>query len=252
MVINMKNRTVIGIICIALALVLCFGVAPLINNITDGSVEMAVIKGTVNSGAQITKDDIQSSKGKKSDFPKNSYYTYKEFVDKFCNPSSDTYEGEAYAKCEMTSGEYISFSKVSTGVVNSDSVFDGLGYDQMAVSVEVGSFANGLSGKLENGDIVSVVVATDAGGIIPEELRFVKVITTTSSGGIDKNNIGREEDGSYSETVSTVTLLVSEKQAKVLVQYSGEITFALRCRGTSASAKTYLEDQAKILEGIGG
>ncbi len=249
----MKNRTVIGIICIALALVLSFGVAPLITRLTDGSIEVVRIKSgqTIDSGTEITEDKIEAFKGKKSDFSDGTYYTMQTFRKKFLEYGGTDYVGKAYAKCQLTAGEYISQAKVAVNGADSGSVFDGLSYDQMAVSVEIKSFADGLSGKLENGDIVSVIVNSgDEGGHIPDELRFVKVITTTTSNGIDRDEISKNEDGSYSATVSTVTLLVSERQAQVLVGCKGDATLALRCRGTSSMAESYLEEQQKIIDEI--
>lgn len=249
----MKNRTVIGIICIAVALVLCFGVAPLISRMADGSVEVVRIKAntTIDSGSEITADMIEAYKGKKSDFSDGTYYTYQAFKSKYLEITSSDYVGKPYAKCEMTAGEFISQAKVSANAADSASVFDGLGYDQVAMSIEIPSFADGLSGKLENGDIVSVLCSNgDMGSTIPEELRFVKVITTTTSAGVDKNNLSKNEDGSYSEQVSTVTLLVSEEQAKILKTYTGTVTLLLRCRSDNPMAESYLEDQQKILENV--
>lgn len=253
----MKNRTVIGIICVAVALVLCFGVTPLITRMADGSIEVVRVKSgvTIDSGSEIKADMIESYRGKKSDFSDGIYYTYQVFNDKYLDMSSSDYVGTPYAKCELTAGEYISQAKVSSGAADSGSVFDGLGYGEMAVSMEIASFADGLSGKLENGDIVSVICeSSDSGAIIPDELKYVKVITATTSDGVDKDNISREEDGTYSEQVSTVTLLVNEQQATVLKAYSGSLTFALRCRSGSSMAESYLEEQKKLLEesAIGG
>ena len=58
------------------------------------------------------------------------------------------------------------------------------------MSITIGSFAGGLSGKLENGDIVSICVTDkDDHTEIPAGLKYVKVITTTTSGGIDENDV---------------------------------------------------------------
>lgn len=251
----MKNRTVIGIICIAVALVLCFGVAPLITRLADGSVEVVRVKAqtTIDSGTEITEDLLEIYKGKKSDFSDGTYYTYQVFKSKYLDSSSSDYVGRAFAKCEMTAGEFISQSKVSANAADAGSVFEGLGYSQMAMSVEISSFADGLSGKLENGDIVSVVVeSSDTGAMIPQELTFVKVITTTTATGVDKNRLTKNEDGSYNDSVTTVTLLVNEEQATVLKQYASNATFALRCKGSSTMAETYLEDQQRMLDEING
>lgn len=253
----MKNRTVLGIICIALALVLCFGVGPLINNLTDGTVEVVRIKDgvTVSSGSEITMDDIEAVKAKKSVVSNGVYYTYDIFMNKYFETSSEDYVGVPYADCEMNSGEYISQHKVSVNGASSGAMFDGLYGDKIAMSITLDSFADGLSGKLENGDIVSVVVFSNENGdrssTIPESLQYVKVITTTTASGIDQGDIAKNEDGSMADTVSTVTLLLNEDQAKDLHKYAnmGSVTLALRCKGTSSGAQGLLEQQEKKIYG---
>lgn len=252
----MKNRTVLGIICIALALVLCFGVGPLINNLTDGTVEVARIKDgvTVSSGSEITMDDIEAFKAKKSVVSNGVYYTYDTFMSKYFETSSEDYVGVPYADCEMNSGEYISQHKVSVNGASSGAIFDGLYGDKMAISIPLDSFADGLSGKLENGDIVSVLVFSNENGervsVIPPELEYVKVITTTTESGVDQGDIAKNEDGSMADSVSTATLLVDVEQAKILHKYSnvGSVTLALRCKGTSPGAEKLLERNDPVPE----
>lgn len=245
----MKNRTVLGIICIALALVLCFGVGPLINNLTDGTVEVVRIKDgvTVASGSEITMDHIEAVKAKKSLVSNGVYYTYDVFMNKYFKSSSEDYVGVPYADCEMVAGEYISQHKVSINGASSGAIFDGLYGSNLAMSISLDSFADGLSGKLENGDIVSVIVFSNENGerssFIPEGLEYVKVITTTTDSGIDRGDIAKNEDGSMAESVSTATLLLDVDQAQTLHKYAntGSITLALRCKGTSPSAESLLE-----------
>lgn len=70
--------------------------------------------------------------------------------------------------------------------------------DKVAMSITINSFAGGLSGKLENGDIVSIYVTdNDSHTEVPASLKYVKVITTTTSGGIDENDVVENEDGSF-------------------------------------------------------
>ena len=53
------NRTVIGIICIVLALGITFGIAPLVNRFTDRKVEVVQVKQDVERGHLITEDDVR-------------------------------------------------------------------------------------------------------------------------------------------------------------------------------------------------
>lgn len=52
------NRTVIGIICIVAALLICFGVAPVVNRISDGKVSIVRVIRQVEAGAVIGADDV--------------------------------------------------------------------------------------------------------------------------------------------------------------------------------------------------
>ena len=53
------NRTVIGMICIVLALGITFGIAPLVNRFTDRKVEVVQVKQNVERGHLITEDDVE-------------------------------------------------------------------------------------------------------------------------------------------------------------------------------------------------
>ena len=80
--------------------------------------------------------------------------------------------------------------------------------------------------------------------IMPGALTYVRVITTTTAEGADKDELTVNEDGTY-ELPSTVTLLVNREQAKLLVEYenSGKIHADLVFRGDEATAQKFLAAQ---------
>ena len=55
----MKNRTIIGIVCIVMALVVTFGVAPLVNEMADNRTDIVRMKKNVDQGHLISEDDIE-------------------------------------------------------------------------------------------------------------------------------------------------------------------------------------------------
>lgn len=58
------------------------------------------------------------------------------------------------------------------------------------MSITINTFAEGLSGKLKSGDIVSVIAPDYLGSgetIIPVELKYVEVIAVTAKSGYDAN-----------------------------------------------------------------
>lgn len=56
---KINNRTIIGIVCIVLALVVTFGVAPLVNRISDQKTDIVRVKNTIERGQQITANDLE-------------------------------------------------------------------------------------------------------------------------------------------------------------------------------------------------
>ena len=62
--------------------------------------------------------------------------------------------------------------------------------ENLAISVSIKTFAAGLSGKLEAGDIVTLI-ASDVGEkketLVLPELKYVEIIATTASSGADND-----------------------------------------------------------------
>ena len=58
--------------------------------------------------------------------------------------------------------------------------------DRKAISVTISSFAQGVSGKLETGDVVSAIVYSQKDGLTftPPELQYLMVITSTTNQGV--------------------------------------------------------------------
>ena len=228
-----KNRTVIGVICMVVAIAITFLVAPIINKLSSDTVEVIRLKTDVKQGTQITEEHLEVVQTGKTALPQGIVNDPALIIGK-------------YASSMLYAGDFLTADKLGGEANSAEDVFASLNGSKVAVSVTIDTFAAGLSGKLENGDVVSIIVADKNTGktIIPGALKYMKVITTTTSGGIDKDMIVKNEDGSY-EIPSTVTLLANAEQAKMLVQYGEESTLcvALVYRGTAENAKKFLDRQ---------
>ncbi len=229
----MKNRTIIGIVCIVLALILTFAIAPLVNKMAESKVDIVRVKKDVAQGHQISEIDVEVVKVGSYNLPADVILKKEDAVGKF-------------ATTDLKKGDYLLPSKLSTTSDKANDVFRTLTGDKQAISITIQTFAGGLSGKLQNGDIVQLVVYENAStkAFIPGEFTYVKVITTTTSEGTDKDELTVNEDGTY-ELPSTVTLLVNQAQAKLLVEYEnrGRIHAALVYRGDEATAQKFLDAQ---------
>ena len=224
----MKNRTIIGIGCIVLALLITFVIAPLVNKAADSRVDILRLTKDITQGHKITDADLETVTVGSYNLPADVLTDMESVVGK-------------YAACDMVTGDYLLPDKL-----------DG---DQVAMSITIPSFAGGLSGKLENGDIVSLIVYVDEDGeevtVIPKALTYVRVITSTTADGIDKDELVQNEDGTY-ELPTTLTLLVDPLQAKLLAEYenNSKIHAVLVSRGDEKKAKAFLKEQKTMLEEI--
>lgn len=231
---SLGNRTVVGFICIAVALAICFGIAPLVNRLSDGKTEIVRMIREVPAGHRIEPADIELTEVGSFNLP-DSVITKAEDVIGKC------------AQVNLYCGEYLVPEKLGNDLVNAQSILESLDADHKAISVTIGSFALGLSGKLETGDIVSVIVYDDVKEetFTPKQLNYVKVITSTTTNGVDKADV---DDNSQPVTV---TLLVNDEQAELLAYYEkhGDMHIVLEYRGDPETAQKYLDAQDAVLKG---
>ena len=97
----MRNRTILGIVCIFLSLLITFGFSPLINRLLGGDMTVIRLSRDVRQGEEITADCTESVKVKKSTVPSGIIITAKELKGKYA--LSDLYAGD-YLKKEKLSG----------------------------------------------------------------------------------------------------------------------------------------------------
>ena len=232
-----RNRTVVGVLCILLALIICFGVTPLFSRSASEKTEIVRVTKDIKEGDEITAEMVQTVEVGAYNLPQNLMTDKKEVVGK-------------YATADLAAGDYILSSKLSAVPAAENAYLYNLNGKKQAISVTIKSFATGLSGKLESGDIVTVIVADYQGKgetAIPPELQYVEVISVTASSGYDANT-GEVVD--EKELPSTVTLLVTTEQAKVLaeLEQDSELHLALVYRGTPENAAKFIAAQDALIE----
>lgn len=234
----LKNRTAIGVICIMLSLLICFGITPLFNKSISQKTEILRVTNEIKKGDEITKDMIQSVEVGSFGLPNNIIRQKESVIGK-------------YAKADMFEGDYILNTKISDAPVAENSYLYNLNGTKQAMSISIKSFANGLSGKLISGDIVSVIAADyrkQGITVIPNELRYVEVVTVTAPSGYDANTEETKLKKDERELPSTVTLLVSPEQSKVLAELEadGKLHLSLVYRGKHENAMKFIDVQDKI------
>ena len=134
------NRTVIGIICIVVALAICFGIAPLVNRLSDGKTKIVRLTRDIPAGTTITEADIEVVDVGSYNLPTGVIKDKAQVVGKS-------------ALSSLSKGDYLFPSKIGADTNNAGRMLESLDENHKAISITIGSFALGFSGKLETGDI---------------------------------------------------------------------------------------------------
>lgn len=236
----LKNRAVIGVICIILSLIICFAVTPMFNKAIRDKTEIVRVVKEIRTGEEITSDRIKTVEV--------GAYNLPEDVVK----STDTVVGK-FAVADLAPGDYILTSKITKEPAAENAYLYNLTGEKQAISVSVKSFANGLSGKLKSGDIVSVIAPDykkQGVTVIPPELKYVEVIAVTANSGADANTGEQTAEGEERELPDTVTLLVTPEQSMILAELEadGDIHLSLVYRGEQKNAAEFIVAQETVLD----
>ncbi|WP_018306473.1 Flp pilus assembly protein CpaB [Desulfitobacterium hafniense] len=236
----LKNRTVLGGLCIVLSLFICFALTPLFNQSVARKATVVRVAKDIKSGDAITKEMVQTVEVGGYNLPENVIR------------QSETVIGK-YATADLLPGDYILAEKIADIPAFENAYLYSLNGDKRAISVSLKSLAQGLSGKLISGDIVSVIAPDyrkQGSTVIPPELTYVEVIGVTASTGYDTDDSKRTEDnGDERELPATVTLLVSPEQAKILadLEADGKLHLTLVYRGYQEGAARFTQLQDKVI-----
>ena len=234
-----KNRIVLGLICIVVSLLICFGITPMFNDALKSKVTLVRVTKEIRTGEQITDKMVTSVEAGGYNLPSNVIYKIEDVVGK-------------YANADLYKGDYILKSKLSDTPMLRNAYLNKLNGENRAISVSIKSFASGLSGKLEAGDIV-FLIAADVGSqretIVYPELQYVEIIATTGSSGSDQN-VQERGNGEEEELASTITVLASPEQSRLLaeLEQTGKLHAALVFRGENSQAQKFLDEQASVLK----
>lgn len=153
-----KNRMVIGAVCIVLSMIVCFGITPLFNSGLKAQTDIVRVKADISRGDKITDSMIEVISVGAHNLPADVVKSKDEVLGK-------------YAVYDMVSGDNILSGKLSAEPLTEYEYLTRLDGKKVAVSVTIPSFAAGLSGKLEAGDIISLIAVDGDTGITKNTAR---------------------------------------------------------------------------------
>ncbi|MCQ2426897.1 MAG: SAF domain-containing protein [Clostridia bacterium] len=232
----MKNRTVIGIICIALALIISFAVLPVVAGLMNRSTVVVRASKKINGGAMITADVLEKVSVGVKNLPEGVIKDTSEVLGK-------------YAVGDMFPGDYVTSAKIKSEADGAADMLSRLEEGNLAVTVAVSSFAGGFSGQLSNGDLVRIMVVNKNGTVSPGALSAVRVITTVTKDAVLRDNSGvRGQEGE--DIPVSIMFSVNPEQAALLFGYSAEasVCCAFLCHSGSPSEEKYLAEQKEWFE----
>lgn len=236
---KLLNRTTLGVTLIFAALIVCFGLMPLYNSQLQALETVVRLTAPVEKGTLLTENHLAEVTVGGYGLTEDTVKDLQAAVGK-------------YAQLDMVAGDTLMAGKLGDTPPGSSDYLANLD-DRMAMSIGIKSFASGLSGKLEPGDIVSVVCKDQSGNEIatkPKSLGYVEVLAVTNATGADKKAGSGSEVENEKDLPVTVTLAVDELQAKELAaqELEGSLYLTLVYRGNSEVAAQFLSIQKSVNE----
>jgi pilus assembly protein CpaB len=233
----MKNRTVIGLICIAAAAAAAFGLAPaLAGNAAAETVAVRAVN-RIPAGTLIEEDDVETVALGAQNLPAGLVTSTAAAVGR-------------YATVDIVPGDLVLEEKLGDESASMTFALRTLRGGELAVTVRVTSFADGFSGQLRNGDVIQLYIFDRSTGqaFLPPELSYVSVITTVTGQGRCLDDAGEADESS--SLPETIMLRVNRTQASLLFGYasSASVCCAFVCHGDTAAASEYLSAQAAFFD----
>ncbi|UYO64413.1 Flp pilus assembly protein CpaB [Acetobacterium wieringae] len=235
-----NKQTLVGILALVLSGLIIFIVVPVVTGLMGNTTEVVRVSKMIAVGDKISEENTEVVEVSSYNLPSNLIKNKDDALGK-------------YVTARLEPGDYILESKTVNNMVSSGNYMSVLDGDKRIVSVTIKDLASGISGKLQSGDIVSVLnnaESTNGRGVSYKELKYVKVLAVTSGAGVDG---GGDSVASEDKLPATVTLLCNENQAQLLagLEKNGNIYFSLVYRGDMNVANEFLQTQDKYFTNNG-
>ncbi len=265
----MRKKTLIGLLCIVTALATTFLVAPLVSpagNSPGEAISVLRMKQTVESGTPLTAELVVTVNVDKGTAPKTALTDLSQI-------------GTAYATSRLYAGDILTSEKLTDGKTTS-AIAAGTAKGYRVISVTISTLAAGVSGKLQPGDIVTVltlpktVVSQGSLGtdptqtidtsqdaessaaqkpvrtVIYPEMKAIEVCAVSAADGSDARVNSVTDDKQKNTLPVTVSLYATDEQAARLVELeqTGGIHLAFVARG--ADAGKFIPDAQRVLSEV--
>lgn len=251
----LKNRIVIGILCIAVALLIGFVAVPALSG-SQSKISVVRMTGSITAGTQITEEMVET-------------VSVPDGIVSGCISNASSVVGK-YANSDLYNGDYLTAEKITDTLEKADSFSAGTRKGKMVVSITLQSLASGVSGRLLPGDVVTVMAipksetiqtlgvepteATDEvtynsapSTVIYSELQYVEVCMVTTSQGADAMVEADPVEDQANTLPVTVSFYVNQQQALRLAELEREGTIYLAYVARGADVAQYIPDEDRVM-----
>ena len=262
----LRNKFLIGILCIVIGVTVGFVLLPRSQDADINMTRVVRLRQDVEAGAKLEEAMMEIAAIPAESVPEGASSTLESFLNR-------------YASTPLYKGDVLTAAKVRDTLV--DPVAAAAAKGKQLVSVTVPSLSAGVSGTLQPGDVVSIMVTSkvtqfnqnlglltptedseddqlQSGGLIssvtresqtwiPEELRYLEVCKVSSSDGTDALVNGDKNKDEPNRLPVTITFYATGEQALKLaeVEQNGEIHVTFLARGDAADA--YIPRAERVL-----
>ena len=224
------KRNIIGFLCLLLAMALVFVLTPVIQRGSSKRTTVVQVTDKLTEGTMLTVENTKLVEVGTIGLASSAIRDQNSVIGTYAN-------GTIYPDIPLLP------SMITTEKWNENAVLENLDDGHVAISVSAPGLAGTVSGKIHNGDIISIIVLDKKGTYVPDGLRYMKVIGMNDSEGTSVE----------SGAPATLTFYVTPYQANLLVYYMNNTSlyFTLVCRESNAErAEELLARQDAVLEKI--
>lgn len=262
----LRNKFLIGILCIVIGVTVGFVLLPRSQDADISMTRVVRLRQDVEAGAKLEEAMMEIATIPAESVQEGASSALESFLNR-------------YASTPLYKGDVLTAAKVRDTLV--DPVAAAAAKGKQLVSVTVPSLSAGVSGTLQPGDVVSIMVTSkvtqfnqnlglltpaedsenkplQSGGLIssvtresqtwiPEELRYLEVCKVSSSDGTDALVNGDKNKDEPNRLPVTITFYATGEQALKLaeVEQNGEIHVTFLARGDAADA--YIPRTERVL-----
>lgn len=243
----LKNRFVIGALCIIAALLIAFFALPSLQNGIQGAYVSAVrMKQSIEAGTQLTAEMLET-------------VSIPETLVEGSISDISSVVGQ-YSITDLYTGDYLTAAKLSSTHAKQNSFPAGTARGKTVMSVTLPTLASGVSGHLLPGDVVTVMAlpkgsvnqslgvepeteeADLSGAVIYPELRYVEVCMVTASDGADASVEAQPDEDTKNSLPVTVSFYATQEQALLLAELENQSIIHLAFVARGEDVTKYVPD----------